>query len=110
MLGTHNIDHCARTTDQLRLACALELYFLRYDCYPETLGPVVPAFLPKMPIDPLSGEPYRYAREPSGRYKLWSVGWNEKDDEGVPGEELFSKTSGDWVWQYPEQSTNPAIQ
>ena len=36
-----------------------------------------------------------------GRFVLYSVGWNEKDDGGVPGKTRFDESEGDWVWEYP---------
>ena len=32
-----------------------------------------------------------------GQFILYSVGWNEKDDGGVPGKTLFDEKEGDWV-------------
>ena len=54
----------------------------------------------------LTGEPYKYRRTDDGRFVLYSVGWDEKDDGGVPGKTLFDEKQGDWVWEYP-QSRNP---
>ncbi len=47
-----------------------------------------------------SGEPYIYRRTTDGRFQLYSVGWDEKDDGGVAGKALFDE-KGDWVWEYP---------
>ena len=49
----------------------------------------------------LTGEPYKYRRTEDGRFVLYSVGWDEKDDGGVPGKTLFDEKQGDWVWEYP---------
>jgi hypothetical protein len=59
----------------------------------------------------ISGEPYKYHRtaDPSsqssaatsGQFVLYSVGWNETDDGGMPGQNMFDDKQGDWVWQYP---------
>lgn len=87
-------------TDQTRLACALERYYLKQNRYPEKLEQLVPEFLAKLPTDPLSGEPYRYMRDENARYKIWSVGWNEKDDGGLSGGSRYDRAA-DWVWQYP---------
>jgi hypothetical protein len=89
------------TTDQIKLACSLERYYLKHRIYPEKLAQLVPEFLQRIHPDPLSGEPYHYQREENGRYKLWSVGWNGKDDDGEPGADLFDMKAGDWVWRYP---------
>jgi len=53
----------------------------------------------------MNGEPYHYQLTPDGRYKLWSVGWNETYDGG---KRVFKKDqpttldpeNGDWVWSY----------
>jgi len=37
----------------------------------------------------------KYHRTAEGRFVLYSVGWNEKDDGGVPGK---TGLEGDWVW------------
>jgi len=49
----------------------------------------------------ISGEPYKYHRTTGGQFVLYSIGWNEKDDGGAPGQTLFHDKQGDWVWQYP---------
>lgn len=81
------------------LACALERYHLVHHEYPETLNEVVPQFADHLPHDIINGQPLHYHRTDDGQFKLYSVGWNEKDDNGTPGD----NQSGDWVWQYPLQ-------
>jgi hypothetical protein len=88
------------TIDQTKLACGLERYYIQHAAYPASLEELVPVYVESLPSDPLSAKPYRYQREKNGRYKLWSIGWNEKDDEGVSGESLFDLKAGDWVWRY----------
>jgi len=42
-----------------------------------------------------------YRRKEDGSYLLYSVGWNEKDDGGIPGvsDNGYSDyRKGDWVW------------
>jgi hypothetical protein len=87
--------------DQAALACALERYRLANDQFPESLDALVPRFMSALPNDVITGEPYKYRRTPDGQFVLYSVGWNEKDDGGVPGDTLFDEKKGDWVWQYP---------
>jgi hypothetical protein len=91
-------------TDQAALACALERYRLANGNFPEKLDPLVPRFISPLPNDVLSGEPYKYRRSDDGQFILYSVGWNESDDDGVPGKTLpveFDERQGDWVWRYP---------
>jgi hypothetical protein len=87
--------------DQAALACALERYRLANGQFPDTLDALVPRFISQLPHDVITGEPYKYRRTDDGQFVVYSVGWNEKDDGGVPGKTLFDEKEGDWVWQYP---------
>jgi len=104
------------TADQAVVACALERFQLANGRYPEKLDALTPGFLDKIPHDVISGDPLKYRRSADGRFILYSVGWNEKDDGGTPG--LTQRKSpaelspwkgsapdlmqGDWVWRFPE--------
>jgi len=48
----------------------------------------------------ITGQPYKYRLTGDGQFILYSVGWNEKDDGGVPGKRRFDDQEGDWVWDY----------
>ena len=87
--------------NQAAVACALERYRLAHGHFPETLGALAPQFISPLPNDALTGETYQYRLAEDGRFVLYSVGWNEKDDGGVPGKMLFDDKQGDWVWEYP---------
>jgi hypothetical protein len=87
--------------DQAALACALERYRLANGQFPETLAALSPQFMAHAPNDVITGQPYKYRRTEDGQFTLYSVGWDEKDDGGVPGKTLFDQTQGDWVWSYP---------
>jgi hypothetical protein len=78
------------------IACGLERYRLAHGQYPETLEALVPQFAEKLPHDIIGGQPLMYHRTAEGRFVLYSVGWNGKDDGGVPGKAV---DEGDWVWQ-----------
>ncbi len=102
---TQNQTHA----DQALLACALERYRLARGEYPESLDALTPQFLETMPHDIIGGQPLRYRRTDNGKFLLYSVGWNEKDDGGAislnkDGKPDFDQ--GDWVWQMqaPEDS------
>ena len=88
------------------IACALERYHRGKGCYPAALGELQPQFIQKLPHDVINGEPLKYRRTEAGRYLLYSVGWNEKDDGGVISvgktRDETSLTEGDWVWGLPE--------
>jgi hypothetical protein len=87
--------------NQAAIACALERYRLANGHFPETLNALTPQFISRLPNDVITGQPYQYRRTEDGQFILYSVGWNEKDDGGVPGQTLFDQTQGDWVWAYP---------
>jgi hypothetical protein len=94
--------------DQAALACALERYRLANEQFPENLTALVPRFIDKLPLDVITGEPLKYCRADDGKFVLYSVGWNEKDDggtiariKGAPNK-VQDVTQGDWVWQFPD--------
>lgn len=86
---------------QGRTACALERYRLAHGEYPSALDALSPKFMSATPPDPIGGKPFRYRREDAGGFVLYSVGWNESDDGGVPstpGNDMPELGRGDWVW------------
>lgn len=100
----------AQTFTQLAIAaCALERHRLARGSYPESLAALAPEFGP-LPPDPMSAQPFHYERTADGRFRLWSVGWNGKDDGGTVA--LTGTTAsksrninfeqGDWVWPVPQ--------
>jgi hypothetical protein len=86
--------------NEAQIVCALEHFRLAHGSYPEMLDTLVPQFIEKLPHDLIGGEPLVYRRTADGKFLLYSVGWNEKDDGGLPGT-LADVRKGDWVWQYP---------
>ncbi len=88
------------STDHAALACALERYRLAKGNFPERLDALVPQFIGQLPNDLITGEPYKYQRSDADQFILYSVGWNEKDDGGTPGERLYDSRDGDWIWDY----------
>jgi hypothetical protein len=88
--------------DLARVACALERYRLARGNYPETLDALAPQFIEKIPHDIINGQPLHYRLKPNGQFILYSVGWDGKDDDGVPVS-FYDKNKGDWVWQYPQK-------
>jgi hypothetical protein len=77
------------------IACGLERCRLARGQYPETLDALVPQFAEKVPHDVIGGQPLKYHRTADGQFVLYSIGWNGKDDGGVPGKTM---AEGDWVW------------
>jgi hypothetical protein len=86
------------SVDQAWIGCALERYRLAHGSFPDSLAALVPSIATALPTDPITGEPYRYQQTQDG-YRLYSVGWNERDDHGVPGPTAFDREAGDWVWR-----------
>jgi hypothetical protein len=87
--------------NQAAVACALERYRLANGQFPETLDALAPRFIVRVPNDVIGGQTYKYRRTDDRQFILYSVGWDEKDDGGVPGKALFDLEHGDWVWAYP---------
>jgi hypothetical protein len=78
------------------IACGLERYRLAHGQYPETLEALMPQFAAMLPHDIIGGQPLKYHRTADGRFVLYSVGWDGKDDGGVAGKSI---EEGDWVWE-----------
>jgi hypothetical protein len=91
--------------DLAMLAYALERFRLAEGHYPDELNALVPRFVVVLPHDIINGQPLKYRRTDNGRFILYSVGWNEKDDGGVIAtnkDKHQDVLHGDWVLQYPE--------
>jgi len=92
------------SVNMARVACALERYHLSRREFPESLAPLAPEYIDKIPHDIIGGGPLHYHRTNDGKYLLWSVGWNETDDGGQIGFREsggLDITKGDWVWPNP---------
>lgn len=90
--------------NEAQIACALERYRLANGAYPESLNALVPKFLDNVPRDVINGGALLYRRTNDGKFLLYSVGWNEKDDGGQLPRSLdepnkFDWKRGDWVWE-----------
>jgi len=90
--------------DLVTVACALERYRLAEGKYPDQLDALSPRFIASLPHDIIDGQPLKYRRTDNGKFVLYSVGWNEKDDGGVMATKKdgsLDRNSGDWVLEYP---------
>jgi hypothetical protein len=89
--------------DASRVACALERYRLAEGKLPASLDVLSPRFIAAIPGDVIDGKPLRYRLDSNGGYVLYSIGWNQTDDGGVPAWSKDKKSvdsgQGDWVWQ-----------
>lgn len=83
--------------DQAVIACTLERFRLAEGQLPDNLS-ALSKYIPQLPHDLVDGRPYKYRRTGQGQYLLYSVGWNERDDGGTPGSQLFDENEGDWLW------------
>lgn len=96
-------------------AIALHRFRLRENEFPESLGKLVPAFLPAVPLDLMDGQPLRYERLVNGTFKLYSIGCYDGDNSGngahkyshaISGEPFFGLVTDwperlDWIWPVP---------
>ena len=67
--------------DNLQVAFALSGYHRDQGEYPAKLAALVPDYIEQVPIDRFNGKPLVYRRVKAG-YLFYSVGRNEKDDQG----------------------------
>ena len=93
------------SADLATVACALERHRLATGKYPKGLAELAPRFLKQVPHDLITGEPLHYQLTDDGLFLLYSVGWNETDDNGelafLASGRGPEKNEGDWVWRYP---------
>ncbi|MBX7211983.1 MAG: hypothetical protein K1X78_27000 [Verrucomicrobiaceae bacterium] len=96
--------------DQATIACALERYRIEKGAYPDSLAGMTLANGKSLPMDALSGKPIGYRKTDNGKYALWCVGFDGKDDGGKrvldekkPQDTKFADKNykGDWVWDFP---------
>jgi hypothetical protein len=95
LIATQTLAQKQTLANEAFIACGLERYRLAHGQYPETLEALVPQFAEKLPHDIIGGQPLKYRRTADSQFVLYSVGWNETDDGGVPGKTI---PEGDWVW------------
>jgi hypothetical protein len=94
--GLRSIAATQTSLNQAMLACAIERYRLGHGTLPEKLETLVPQFIERLPHDIIIGEPLKYRRHSDGSFMLYSVGWNEKDENGIVADDY--RSDGDWVW------------
>ncbi len=94
-------SYAQSSVDMARITCTLERYRLVHGEYPDTLDALTPDYIETIPQDIIGGQPLHYRRTTDGKFLLYSVGWNEKDDGGRPGRTNYGRmdySDGDWVW------------
>jgi len=78
----------------LRVAVSIAWFEAEKGRSPDRLEDLVPGYLPRVPVCPVTGLPLRYKGG-----KLWSVGKNRIDDGGTPGRNNEAEDEdGDVVW------------
>ena len=90
------------------VACALERHHRAHGRYPESLLDLGPATLKPLPDDWMSGQPFHYRRTEDGRFELWSVGPDGKDDGGIyrTRNRKDNSISEDRDWSWPSATLN----
>jgi hypothetical protein len=100
--------------DQAVIACALERHRLATGKYPKALAELSPRFLKQVPHDLITGKPLHYELTEDGQFLLYSVGWNETDDNGelafLASGRGVEKKDGDWVWRYPAAAQSASFE
>lgn len=76
------------------LMTAIQAYTADNQAYPASLDELAPRYLPKLPVDPFSGDTFLYHLTDSG-YILYSTGMNMQDDGGQAA--IAAGRSGDLV-------------
>jgi hypothetical protein len=104
--ATMTLAHNQTMANEALIACALERYHLAHGDYPATLDPLAPQYLEKIPVELTDGQSFKYQPLGDGKFTLYSIGWNEKDDGGSPSPEVKDGPAkyeqGDWVWSTTE--------
>ena len=103
------IGQMQNSIDQARIACALEIYHLKEGKYPQSLAELGK----ELPHDVFTGESYFYEPDSKGKYRIYGVGWNLKDDGGnvnaensQSGEASYNEPM-DVIWQnFPVSSSD----
>jgi hypothetical protein len=90
--------NCETEIHLLQIAMGLSLYHRGHGAYPAELAELSVTFPDGLPVDPFTGEAYRYERVGESAYLLYGVGWNLKDDGGTQKDNL------DVLWRGGEQS------
>jgi hypothetical protein len=93
------VTHYQTRVNQARVVCALERYHAAHGQYPEILAALTTQFPESVPHDLVGGQPLRYDRSFDGGFRLYSIGWNERDDGGRTLQAPGQRHPLDWVWE-----------
>jgi len=81
--------------DAIRVGLAAERFRLAHDRYPDSLADLVPTYIDAIPTDPFIDKPLLMVRSETG-IVIYSVGENEKDDDGDIGHTTRWNERGDF--------------
>ncbi len=84
--------------NQARIACALGRYRQATSHYPAVLDQLAPAYMKQVPRDVIGGQGFHYRLVGDESFLLYSIGWNELDDGGMPATDAAAYGAGDWIW------------
>lgn len=90
----------ASMIDQARIAIALERHRLAHGQFPDTLQALVPEFLPAIPTELSSGQPFRYERQAGQSFRLYGVGFDKTDNGGTINPKKSEFRQSDQIWLY----------
>lgn len=99
--ATQKAAFAQTAVDLAIVAGALERYRRAHGRFPDTLEQLRPTLIQTLPHDLITGKDLAYHLEPDGHYLLYSVGWNERDDDGFIKQSQsgsVDQNEGDWVW------------
>jgi hypothetical protein len=77
--------------ETMDVAIAIQRYRKAQGKLPESLDELVPDYLRSVPRDPFDGMPIRYLIDDDGAFRVYSIGRNRVDDEGVLSEERLDE-------------------
>jgi len=81
-------DTAVAELDLSRLSFLLVAYQAEHGEFPESLKSLVPDYLNRVPVDPLTDKPYVYQRD-GERVRLYSIGPNEHDEGGTTKQQAY---------------------
>ncbi len=82
--GTYVLIHrCLAYRNAALVNLALKILYKQDGQYPKTLPAKIEGWFGELPMDPFSGEPFKYRCEDGQSYTLWSVGPNGVDNNGA---------------------------
>ncbi|MBI4243254.1 MAG: hypothetical protein HY606_04110 [Planctomycetes bacterium] len=84
--------------DGLEIALALKIYKSKNVEYPDSLNDIIPEYVSELPRDPFTGQNYIYRKEGEG-FIVYSIGRNERDDNGLYDEKSLQRKHDDLAWR-----------